>query len=267
MGYDQPPNNKDQVWGPIAWMADNAVAANLLMLIFIVGGVLMTPRIKQEVFPEVALDTVIVTVPYPGAGPEEVEQGIVLSVEEAVRGIEGIDSVSSFASEGSATVAAELLTGADSQQVLDDIKSEIDRINSFPDDAEDPVVRMATNRREVVTTVIHGDVDRHTLKQLGERARDELLRNDNISVVTLDGLPPPELSIEVPQESLRRYGLTLPGLADKLAASSVELPAGGIQTDGGEILVRTTERKKTAEAFEDTAVISRPDGTRVTLGD
>jgi len=264
---DQAPDNADEIWTPIAWMADNSVAANLLMLIFIVGGLLMTPRIKQEVFPEVALDTVLVTVPYPGAGPEEVEQGIVLSVEEAVRGIEGIDTVSSFASEGSGTVYAELLTGADSRKVLDDIKSEVDRITSFPDDAEDPVVRLASNRREVITTVIYGDVDRQTLKQLGERARNELLLEDNISVVTLDGLPPPEISIEVSQENLRRYGLTLPQLADRLAASSVELPAGSVRTSGGEILIRTTERKKTAEAFRDAAVISRPDGTRVTLGE
>ncbi|MFB6352405.1 MAG: efflux RND transporter permease subunit, partial [Bradymonadaceae bacterium] len=241
--------------------------ANLLMLIFIVGGLLMMPRIKQEVFPEVTLDVVTVRIPYPGAGPEEVEQGVVLPAEEAVREVEGIDEVRSTAAEGVGTVSAELLTSTDPQRALNDIKSAIDRITAFPEDAEEPVVSLATNRRQVVTIVIHGDVDRQTLEQLGERARNELLQHKNISVVDVTGLPPPEISIEVPQENFRRYGLSLPELADRIAAASVELPGGSVRTEGGEILIRTTERRKTAEAFRDVAVISQPDGTRVTLGE
>ncbi len=264
---EKRPQSKGEAWGPIAWMADNSVAANLLMAVFIVGGILMAPSIKQEVFPEVTLDIVTTQITYPGAGPEEVEQGVVLPVEEAVREVEGIKEVRSTASEGMGTVSAELLTGADEQQVLGDIKSAVDRITAFPEDAEDPVTSLASNRRQVATVVIHGDVDRHTLKQLAESARDELLLDENISVVSVGGLPPPEISIEVSQENLRRYGLTLPQLADTIAASSVELPAGSLRTEGGEILIRTTERRKTAEQFRDVAVISQPDGTRVTLGE
>jgi multidrug efflux pump subunit AcrB len=256
-----------EAWGPIAWMADNSVAANLLMAVFIVGGLLMAPNIKQEVFPEVSLDIVSTQVAYPGASPEEVEQGVVLPVEEAVREVEGIKEVSSSAAEGMGTVNAELLTSADEQQVVADIKSAVDRIQSFPEDAEEPVTSTISNRRQVATVVIHGNVDRHTLKQLSESARDELLMDDNISVVETGGLPPPEISIEVSQEELRRYGLTLPQLAQTIGSSSVELPAGSLRTEGGEILIRTTERRKYAEEFRDVAVISQPDGTRVTLED
>ena len=260
-------DDERKVWGPIAWMADNSVAANLLMLIFIVGGLLMTAQLKQEVFPEVTLDVVTVAVPYPGASPEEVEQGVVLAVEEAVREVEGIDEVRSSAAEGVGTVSAELLTGTNAQQALNDIKSSVDRITSFPEDAEDPEVSLASNRRQVVTIVIHGNVDRHTLKRLADSAENELLLNPQISVVNVSGLPPPEISIEVPQENLRRYGLTLPQVSQRVAASSVELPAGSVRTEGGEILIRTTERRKVGEEFRNVAVISQPDGTRVTLGD
>ena len=252
---------------PISWMANNSVAANLLMAIFLIGGVLMAPQIKQEVFPEVSLDVVTVNVPYPGASPEEVEQGVVLAVEEAVREVEGIDEVRSSSSEGVGSVQAELLTATNSQRALNDIKSAVDRITSFPEDAEDPEISLASNRRQVVTIVIHGETDRHTLKRLAESARDELLLNENISVVSVGGLPPPEISIEVPQENLRRYGLTLPQVAQRVSQASVELPAGSVKTEGGEILIRTTERRKTGEAFRDVAVISQPDGTRVTLED
>jgi len=265
---EQPPSvGSSEVWGPIAWFADNSVAANLLMIILLAGGVIMAPQIKQEVFPEVSLDVVIVQVPYPGAGPEEVEQGVVLAVEEAVREVEGVDEIRSTSVEGRGVVEVELLSGNDSQEALNDVKSAVDRITSFPEDAEDPEVSLATNRRQVATVVIHGDVDRHTLKRLGEDARNELLAHQEVSVVELAGLPPPEIGIEVEQETLRRYGLSLPQLGARIAESSVELPAGSIDTSGGEILIRTTERRRRAEQFEDVAVISQDDGTRVTLGE
>ncbi|MFB6373446.1 MAG: efflux RND transporter permease subunit, partial [Bradymonadaceae bacterium] len=248
-------------------MARHSVAANLLMVIVVVGGLLVAPNIKQEVMPEVTLDVVTVTVPYPGAGPEEIEQGIVLSVEEAIRGTDGVDHIRSTAAEGVGTVRAELMGSADPQQVLDDIESAVGRIRSLPTDAESPVVRLNTNRRQVVTVVIHGDVDRHTLKQLGSRARAKLLSHDNVSVVEVVGLPPLEISIEVDQENLRRHNLTVPELADRLASSSVDLPGGSIRTQGGEILIRTTEQRTTAEQFRDAAVLSRPDGTKVLLSE
>ncbi len=126
--------------GPIAWMARNPVAANLLMFVILAGGALGLARVKQEVFPEFDLDVVRITVPYPGASPAEVEQGIILAVEEAVRGIDGVKHVNSVAAEGAGTVAVELLVGADPDKTVADIKSEVDRIRTFPEEAEDPTV-------------------------------------------------------------------------------------------------------------------------------
>ncbi len=258
---------KKQFKGPLAWMASNTVAANLLMLIILVGGALRIPTVKQEVFPEVQLDTVTVSVPYPGASPAEVEQGIVLSVEEAVRGVDGVKEVTALANEGSGRVTAELLSGADKDQAFNDIKSAVDRITSFPQDAERPVVSLSTNRRQVISVILYGDLDEQTLRGLSEQVRSDLLANKEITVAEVTGLPAPEISIEVPRENLRAYGLSIPQISRVVSSASVELPGGGVKTPSGEVLVRTTERRDEGEEFRDLAVITRPDGTRVTLGD
>jgi multidrug efflux pump subunit AcrB len=124
--------------GPISWMARNHVAANLLMLLFVVGGLVMGSSLKQEVFPEIDLDRISVSVIYPGASPDEVEEGIILQIEEAISGIDGIDEINSTANEGGGTVVAKLALGEDSDQVLQDIKNEVDRITTFPEEAEKP---------------------------------------------------------------------------------------------------------------------------------
>jgi multidrug efflux pump subunit AcrB len=248
-------------------MACNSIAANLLMLVLVLGGLAMIPRIKQEVFPEVALDIVTVTVAYPGAGPEEVEEGVVLAVEEAARGIDGVEEVRSTAREGQAVVSAEIRTGADAQRALDDIKSAVDRITSFPQDAERPIISLRTSRRQVASVIVHGDLEPWQLDAVAERIRSELLEDERITTVEIGGLPPPEISIEVPQENLRRYGLTLGEIAQRVAAGSVDLPGGGVETPKGEVLVRTTERRDRAEEFRQIAIINRPGGARVTLGE
>ncbi|MFP4597685.1 MAG: efflux RND transporter permease subunit [Persicimonas sp.] len=253
--------------GPLAWMAQNAVAANLIMIVFIVGGLLMAGQIKQEVFPEVTLDMVMVQIPYPGAGPEEVEQGVVLAVEEAIRGVDGVDEINATATEGMGVVTAELQLNADNQQALSDIKSEVDRITSFPQDAERPIVSLSSTRRQVMSLILYGEVDRKTLHRVAENVRSDLLGRDEISVVEVTGLPDPEISIEVSQQNLRRYGLTLEQVAQAVERGSVELPGGAVRTEKGEILLRTTERRTRGQEFEDIAVLSRPDGTRVTVGD
>lgn len=261
--------NPNQPWntGALAWMARNSVAANLLMLVFIVGGLMLAPRIKQEVFPEVELDTVSIQVVYPGAGPEEVEQGVILAVEEAVRGIDGVKKVRSTAIESMGTVRVELLTGTNSNEVLNDIKSAVDRITSIPRDAERPVISLLSNRQQVISLVIYGDKTEAELKSLGDEIRDELLGDKRITSVELGGVRPPEISIEVPQENMRRYNLTLGQVAAAVSSASVEVPGGGVKTDGGEVLLRTTERRELGHEFEDITVLAQPDGTRVRVGD
>ncbi|QDG54202.1 efflux RND transporter permease subunit [Persicimonas caeni] len=253
--------------GPLAWAAKNTVFANLLMVVFIVGGLLMAGQVKQEVFPEVDLDIVTVQVPYPGAGPEEVEQGVVLAVEEAIRGVDGIKEVRSTAAEGVGVVTAELMLDTNDQEALNDIKSEVDRITSFPEDSERPIISLSSNRREVLSIILHGDIGEKKLHQLAEQMRSELLAKENISLVEITGIPEPEISIEVPQENLRRFDLTLPEVADAVREASIELPGGAVRTEKGEILLRTTERRKQGEEFLDIVVKSQPDGTEVTVGD
>ncbi|MBD3317452.1 MAG: AcrB/AcrD/AcrF family protein, partial [Chitinivibrionales bacterium] len=256
-----------QTPGALAYMARNAVAANLIMAVMIVGGLLMVPSVKQEVFPEVTLDMVSISIPYPGASPEEVEQGVVLAAEEAVRGIDGVKEVRATAREGVGTVTAELYTAAREDRVLSDIKSAIDRITSFPRDAEEPDVSLVTPLREVVSVILHGDLSPDRLRELAENAREELLSSEDITQVEITGLPAPQLIIEIPLENLRRHNLTLQDIARIVEQASVDLPGGAIETPAGEILLRTTERRRTVEEFENIAIIAGDAGSRITVGE
>ncbi len=163
--------------GAIAWMAGNPVAANLIMLVCLVGGLIMSTQIKQEVFPEFESDIVTVSVIYPGASPEEIEQGIVLAIEERVTGLDGVKKVTSTSVEGSGTVTVEALAGADIERLAQDVKGEVDRITSFPEEAETPKVVIASNRRQALSIALYGDLDERVLRELAETVRDELLQD------------------------------------------------------------------------------------------
>ncbi len=243
------------------------VTPNLLMLVCLVGGFLMALRIKQEVFPEFDLDIVTITVPYPGASPEEVERGIVLVVEEAVRGIDGVKEVSAVAREGAGTVTAEFYEDADRQKVYTDIKQEIDRVRTFPDDAEEPEVTLVSRRRQVLNVEVYGDVGEWALRETAEQIRDRLLLDPEITQIDLNGVRDYEVHVEVSQASLRTYGLTLDGIARKISATSVELPGGKIETRGGEVLLRVTERRDWAEEFARIPIVMTSDGTVLYLED
>lgn len=253
--------------GPIAWMARHGVAANLIMWICLGGGLIALFQTRQEVFPDVALDTVSVTVAYPGASPEEVESGILLSVEEAVRNLEGVDDVIGVAREGVGMVTVEILSGSDVQRLAQEIKSEVDRIVTFPEDSEEPEVRIDQHRRDVLTVVAFGDAEDTVLHQVGERLRDYMLQSPDITQVDLEGVPPLEIGIEIPQNQLRRYGLTLESVANRLATASADIPGGGLKTGSGEILVRLKERRDYGRQFADIPVITTADGSVVRLRD
>ena len=258
----------DRERGPVAWMAKNPVASNVLMLVLIVGGlVTLMSGIKQEVFPEVDMDVVVVEVVYPGASPAEVEQGVVLAIEEAIRGVDGIKEVQSTAREGAAMVSAELLLGTKQDRALNDVKSAVDRITSFPADTERPTVSILAPRQQAISIVLYGDVDEATLRAVAEDSRRELLRDDRITYVELTGIRPLEISIEVPQAQLRKYHLTLDEIAARIRAASVELPGGAVKTTGGEVLLRTTERRDRGDEFENIVLLSPPDGSQVRVRD
>ncbi|MEX0742083.1 MAG: efflux RND transporter permease subunit, partial [Phycisphaeraceae bacterium] len=253
--------------GFLAWAAQNTVAANLLMLMIIGGGALAMWSLTQEVFPEVDTDRITVNVPYLGATPAEVEEGVVMRVEEALAGIEGVKRLRSTSSEGMGTVVVELEDYASNSQVLNDVESAVARIDTFPQETERPVIAEVSNQIQVLSLVIHGDVPEATLKTLAGRTRDDLTAKDNISVVNVGGMRQYEISIETSEAALRRYNMSFEQVAEAVAGSSVDLPGGAIKTEGGEILLRTTGQRYIGREFEDIIVMSRPDGTAVRLSD
>ncbi len=253
--------------GPIAWMAGHSVAANLIMLFLLVGGFFWGTRIKQEVFPEFTLDTVIISVAYPGASPEEVEQGIVLPIEEAIQSVDGIDTITSVANEGVGRVTVEALKDTDLQQLATDIKNEVDRISAFPTEAEEPLVTLPSRKRRVITLILYGDQSRDVLREMTETVRDQLLQDPGITQVELRGDRPLEISVDVSPETLQLYGLTLADIAAKIQNASLDLPGGSIKTRGGEILVRMKERRDFRDEFARVPVVTGTNGTVVTLGE
>ena len=253
--------------GILAWMANNHVAANILMLALVIGGLIVMSDIKQEVFPEYELDIVEVSVSYPGASPEEVEEGIILAMEEEIRDLEEMERVTAIAKEGRASITVELLSGANADKVVQEIKNGIDRITSLPEDAERPAINLKKRRRGVLNLALYGDVDERSLFYFAQNIREELLGLKTVTQVELRGVRAPEISIEVPQSRLRSFGLTLDNIAQVIRKSAVDVPAGGIKAESGEILLRTSERRDFASEFAGIPLISKPDGTEVTVGD
>lgn len=253
--------------GPIAWMAGNSVAANLLMVVLLIGGLFFMSHIKQEVFPEFSEDQVSISVTYSGASPEEVEQGIVLAIEEAVIGLDGVDEVSSSSVEGRGSVTVTMLSGSDLQQLTQDIQSEVDRITTFPDEAEEPRVETISRKREVISFVLHGDQSEKILHDLADSFRNQLLQNPEITQVELNGTRDLEIAIEIPQDKLRAYNLTLNQVAQTLSEAAVEIPGGGIKASGGEVLVRMQERRDYGRDFAKIPILTVNDGTQLLLED
>jgi len=253
--------------GAIKWMADNHVASNLLMFVLIVGGAIKMFGIKQEVFPEVSLDMIQVMVVYPGAGPEEVEEGIILKIEDNLTGVDGIKEITSTASEGMGVVMAELRSGENADVILQNIKSEVDRIVTFPQRAEKPIITKILNLREVISVAIYGDVSDLALREQAELIRDELLSLPGITQVELSGVREHEISVEISEDSLRRYGLTLDQVAARISSASLDLPGGNIKTEGGEILLRTKERRYKASEYGEISILTQRDGAQVRLRD
>ena len=253
--------------GVIGWFARNGVAANLLMLFIVVWGVLAVTGMPIEVFPSMETQSVMVTVPYLGAAPEEVEQGVCLRVEEAVQDLEGVDTVRSTAAEGVGTVVIELESGADTREVLDEVKSRIDAITTFPEETEKPIIQEALIRRRVITVAVYGDVEERALKAVAEQVREGLSELPDITQVELDAVRPYEISIEVSEDTLRQYGLTFDEVVLAVRRSSLDLPGGAVRAREGEILLRTMGQAYRGTEYRDIVLRARPDGSRLVLGD
>jgi multidrug efflux pump subunit AcrB len=253
--------------GILGWFASNHVAANLLMFLIIVAGLLAIFSSKLEIFPELSLDMINITVPYRGASPSDVEEGVCLRVEEAIAAADGVKRITSSAAEGAGLTIVEVEEYADATEVLDDVKAEIGTIITFPKETEKPIISELKSRPKVITAVVYGDVLEKTLRKLADQVRDDLTEKENISQVKIAGVRPYEISIEVSEETLRRHNLSFDQVSRAVRNSSLDTPAGSVKTSGGEILVRTKGQRYYGPEFEKIIVLTRNDGTTVRLSD
>ena len=253
--------------GIIAWFAANHVAANLLMLFIIVAGLISAFTIRKETQPEFQLNWVQVEVPYLGAAPQEVEEGVVIKVEEAVQDINGIKRIRSRAREGFGSVTIEANIDADINEVLNEVKTRVDAISTFPALTEKPVIYKQEVENPVMMIAIHGDMDDFARKAIANEVRDELMQLPQVNKVIYFGDRAYEISIEVSEHTLRKYGLTMSEISLAVKNSSVDLPGGTIKSEGGDILLRTKGQVYTGQEFAQLVLRTFPDGTRLTLGD
>ncbi len=253
--------------GIIAWFASNHVAANLLMVLIIVAGLLSASTIRKQMQPDFELNNVQVQVQYLGAAPQEVEEGVVIKVEEAIQDVDGIVKLMSSASEGVGTVTAEVSRDADLNEVLSEIKTRVDAISTFPALTEKPVISKQEIPFWVAYIAIYGDMDPVTRKSIAQNVRDELMQLPAVNRVLFLGDRPYEISIEVSEHTLRQYGLTMSEISQAVKNSSADLPGGTIKSQGGDILLRTEGQVYTGIEFSELVLRTFSDGTRLTLGD
>ncbi|WP_420578281.1 efflux RND transporter permease subunit [Ekhidna sp.] len=261
---DQQLDNRE---GVIGFFARNSVIANLMMILLLAGGIWTMFTIQKEVLPQFQLDIVEVSVTYPGASPNEVEEGILLPVEEAIRGVQGIKEVTSTAREGSGQISVELVVGTNRMKAFQDIDQAVNRIQTFPDDIEQPRVSLQAIQRDVMEIGLFGDVDIWTLRTIAEQLRNILLSNDGITQVEIGNVPDFVTHVEIPGDKLLEYNITLGQVADIIRQSSLDVPAGAIETEAGEINLRMQERKIWAKQFANIDIISSQSGATVKLGD
>jgi len=251
----------------INWFARNSVAANLLMFILLVGGLYSAFTIKKEAQPKIETNYVTVSMPFLGASPEDVEEGILVKVEEAIQDIEGIKEIVSTARRGSGTVQIEVMTEYDVQDVMNQIKNRVDAIATFPDNTEKPVVSRTTFEQQVVIVTVYGDVPERTLKEYAKQVRNQIVTLPGVTRAQILGSRPYEISIEVSEYTLQAYDLTLAEVAGAIRRGSLDLPAGTIRSEAGDIQVRTKGQAYVGRDFENIVVRTNPDGSRLLLQD
>jgi VCBS repeat-containing protein len=250
----------------IRWFILNTVAANLLMVFIIIAGIFTLSRLRMEVFPDITIPIINVSVVYPGASPEDIEESICVKVEEQVQGINGLKRITSSSNEGYGSINIEVENGYDIDEVKDEVKSQVDAITSFPDDAEKPTIRSFDGQPEVITIAVHGHVDEASLLDIAEKVRDEVSELPNITQTRL-GKKPREISIEISENTLQKYGISFDYVANKIRTSSMDVPGGAIETYDGEILIRSKGQAYTGEEFGIIPVLSLADGSTVFLRD
>ena len=253
--------------GPIAYMASNSVAANLLMAVIIAAGLVSLSGLGRESWPIVDFYTIEVSMAYPGATPEEIEESIVIKIEDQVSGLDEVNTVRSIAAPGIASVRVEMNSSVDMDQALDDVESAVARIRTFPGGAERPVIRKLTSSQSIIRMILHGDMSERSLKELAHQIEDEFSSLPEVSLAEVSGMREYEISIEIPGRRLRALGLTLDDIANTIRANSLDLSAGSIDTSQAQLRVRTLGQRYVQQDFEEIVILAQDDGTVLRLGD
>jgi len=249
----------------IAIYARNTVFANILMLVVILAGIAAAGRMIREFFPEFALDMITVTIAYPGANPEEIEEGISRKVESAIEAVEGVKEYTTSSSENVSVTVIQVLEGYDVTRVLDRVRNKINGISTFPVDAEKPVITDLTTQESVMILGLSGEMSEQRLKEWAAAMKDEMVALPEISNVNIFGVRDYEISIEVSEETLRSYGLTFTQLVTAIRRENMNLAGGTIRTRGEEIRIRTVGRRYTGDELKNMVILARPSGEIITL--
>ena len=257
----------DPTTGVISWFARNHIAANLMMFVIILAGFFSASTIRTQIIPDVQLDEINIDVSFPGAAPGEVESGVVTRIEEAVRDIEGIADMRSFSKPSFGRVRLDVESSYEALAIMDEVKMAVDRVSNFPESIEKPAIYRNLPQPRAINVQIYGDLDETTMKDLASTIQDEILSLPSVTKAEVQGARPYEISIELKESRLRQYGLDLNDVAQAVRRSSLDLPAGSIRSDAGDILLRTEGQAYRKADFEKIVLISERDGTRLTLGD
>ncbi|HBF45721.1 MAG TPA: acriflavin resistance protein, partial [Shewanella frigidimarina] len=251
--------------GIIAWFARNSVAANLLMAALLIGGLFSAVLINKKIFTTFELNLININVAYPGAAPQEIEEGINIKIEEAIQDISGIKKVTSVASDSVGSVTIEVEDGYEVQQVLDEAKLRIDAIATFPDNIEKPNIYQIKPENNVIWVSVYGDMTLHDMKEMAKSIRDDITDLPAVTRAKVTGVRDYEIGIELSEDKLREYGITFTQVALAVQNSSIDLPGGSIRAQDGDILLRTKGQAYTADDFAQIVVETRADGSRIML--
>ncbi|GGB63138.1 efflux RND transporter permease subunit [Shewanella inventionis] len=253
--------------GLIAWFARNSVAANLLMIIILLGGLLTASTIRKQFFPEVEINWIEFSAVYPGTAPQEVEEGITIKIEQALESVQGLKRVITYSNRNMAQGYFQVEESYDPLVVLDEIKSEIDSISTFPADMEPPKVERIKFRQEVMYLSLYGDMSERQLKDLGDKIHNEIMQLPNVNISEYYGGLGYEISIEVSKDKLREFGLTFNDVAQAVQGYSRNMSAGQIKAENGYINLRVQNQAYVGYEFEDLPLLTLDDGTTLSLGD
>ena len=251
----------------IAWMTNNRVAANVILFMIVIGGLIVGPKIPQEVFPDIELEYFQAIVIYPGAGPSEVAEALCVPMEQAVLNVEGIEKVSCIANEGVGTLVIEGDGAEDPEALLQEIRNVIEAVDDFPAGAEKPRVQMFTIMRQIMALTLYGDLGEKELYDLARDLQDELGELDEVSKVSLDGVKPTEWVIEIDPETLAHHGLSLEQVSASIRLASLDLPAGSLKTATGSLLLRSMAKRTSPEEFKSIILKTKKTGQSLRLGE